>query len=555
MSRARLFEWIENHRRAIHIFSLPALVLLIGAVYIIVYMTGGIKFVYSHSMYIPILLSGFVFGIKGGIFFGLLGRFVLGPFMPIDVAGGEMQPAANWLYRAGFFALVGFFSGAASDSTKSYISHLRLISRRDIDTQLPNRSALFDRLSEIAAEKRAPQPFTLAVISFENVMELKSAFGFAVIDEAVREFSRRFGNILNDGDIYHTATAQLGVLVKKGLRETEEVLDELAGASLMPIIYRGIPLHIDTRMGTFSFRGVAGAPANYLQKAEAALTAAQEKAQARAAYAPEIITASEENLLILGGLEEAVKRGHLSLHYQPKISIPAGDVLGAEALMRWEHPQRGNIAPGIFIPRAEQSTLIQLVTEFALDQAMAQMRRWRKADINLPVAVNISSRNLLQPEFFDLILRLLGQYGLSGELLELEITESELMIDTGRTIAELARLAELKIILSIDDFGTGYSSLQYLHQLPISCIKIDRSFVSRAPADKGASYILEAAVMLARRMGIKSIAEGVEDRGVYDFLSNIGCDIAQGFLISRPLPERDFAEWYTQCGGRYPVSA
>ena len=219
--------------------------------------------------------------------------------------------------------------------------------------------------------------------------------------------------------------------------------------------------------------------------------------------------------------------------------------------MRWNHPVWGNIPPEEFILRTEHSTLIQLITEFALDQAMGQIVQWRQYDINVPVAVNISSRNLLQPGFTGSILRLLDRYGLSGELLELEVTEGALMVDMERSIDELVKLTGLQIIISIDDFGTGYSSLQYLHKLPISLVKIDQSFIRRLPTDKGAISILEAAVMLSHKMGIKAIAEGVENKEVYDFLRNIGCDLAQGFLISRPLSAANFAKWYIECSGRY----
>ena len=551
MNTIRLFEWIDKHRRVTKILMAPLLVILVGAVYIFVYMTGGIKFVYSHSMYLPILLSGFVFGLKGGVLIGVIGGVVLGPFMPIDVISGEMQETTNWLYRTGFFALIGILSGTASDNARSYIEHLKWVSRHDPSTQLPNRRALLERLSEIAGEKRTSHSLILSVISLENIMELKSAFGFTVIEEAVRQLAKRFENSQIEKRIYRTDTRQMAVLITKTDQETKKLLDELSEASKEPIIYNGIPIHLDTRMGIVEFSHVAESPKDYLQKAEAALAVAQEKEQDSLTYSPEIMTVTEENLAILGALKDAIQSGQLSLHYQPKIFIPTGAVHGVEALMRWNHPVWGNIPPEEFILRTEHSTLIQLITEFALDQAMGQIVRWRQYDINVPVAVNISSRNLLQPGFTDSVLRLLDLYGLSGELLELEVTEGALMVDMERSIDELVKLTGLQIIISIDDFGTGYSSLQYLHKLPISLVKIDQSFIRRLPTDKGAISILEAAVMLAHKMGIKAIAEGVENKEVYDFLRNIGCDLAQGFLISRPLSAANFAKWYIQCSGRY----
>jgi len=531
----------------------PVVVLLVGGVYVFVYKTGGIKFVYSHSMYVPILLAGFVFGIKGGVFIGLLGGIVLGPFMPIDVSTGEMQETINWLYRTGFFTLIGFLSGAASDGVQRYLTHLRWLSQHDLSTRIPNRNALFDKLSELygGGDKCALESYVLVVVSFENTLELRSAFGFAVMEEAIRQMARGFEyGSPTEKYIYRTATAQIGVLVNNNGRETGEILDELIAVAREPVRYNGIPIHIDTRMGTVACGQIEGPPEQYLQKAEAALVVAQEKAQDYVPYDPEIMTVTEENLAILGELKNAVKEGQISLHYQPKVVVPTGEVKGAEALMRWTHPERGNIPPGVFIPRAEQSTLIQLLSEFAMDQALVQMAQWKQLNINVPVAVNISTRNLLQPGFADMVSRLLDNYGISGDSLELEVTEGALMMDMKRTIDELNRLAELNIIISIDDFGTGYSSLQYLHQLPISLIKIDQSFVRRLPDDKGAVYILEAAITMAHKMGIKALAEGVENEETFKFLDDIGCDLAQGYLFSRPMPAEDFTKWYTQCNGK-----
>jgi EAL domain-containing protein (putative c-di-GMP-specific phosphodiesterase class I) len=319
-------------------------------------------------------------------------------------------------------------------------------------------------------------------------------------------------------------------------------------------LLNGIPIHIDTRMGSVAFNQVELPPETYLQQAETALTVAQKKAVDWIAYHPELVRFTEENLAILGSLKNAITQGQLSLAYQPKVCLRTGAVHGAEALIRWNHPQRGPLPPEAFIPRIEQSTLIQIITEFVLEQAIRQMAQWLRHDLILPVAVNISTRNLLQPGFTDLVASLLDQHGIDGASLELEITEGALMMDMERSIAELARMSELNIIISIDDFGTGYSSLQYLHRLPISLIKIDQSFVHRLPADKGAVSIVEAAVMLAHRMGIKVIAEGVEHPAVHGFLADIGCDMAQGFLISPPLPAQAFADWHRQCSGRFSLA-
>ena len=556
MSKALLvlFEWTDRHQRPIHLYAAPILLLLVIAVYSLVYMTGGIKFVYSHSMYIIILLSGFILGIRGGIFFGLVAGAVLGPLMPIDVVTGEMQKTANWLFRMGIFTLIGFLSGAASDGARFYQQKLKWLYQHNISTRLRNRSALLDQISEMSHHQIPPRTYFLVVISFENAMELKSAFGFTIIEEAIHQLAKRYTNRQIGADIYHTDTAQLTILLDMSHWNVEELLQVLKDLSREPILYNQVLIHIDTRMGYITFTDGEETAETYLHMAEAALTVAHDSARESVAYSPSIMTATEENLSLLGELKDAIRNGQLSFHYQPKIDITTGNVYGVEALMRWKHPKRGNIPPSEFIPRAEQSTLIDLITEFALEEAIAQLAGWKKAGIDISVSVNISTHNLLQPSFTDFILNLLNHYELSGDSLELEVTEGALMMDVERTIDELRRLSDSKIIISIDDFGTGYSSLQYLHQLPISLIKIDQSFVRRLPSDQGAAYILDAAVMLAHNMGIKAIAEGVENKEIYDFLTDIGCDMAQGYAISRPLSAEDFEKWFKANQGQFLIS-
>ncbi len=555
MDTIQFFAWADRHLREIRLVLAPLFVLMVAGVYALVYYTGGIKFVYSHSMYLPILLSGIAFGIRGGIFIGALGGFALGPLMPIDVVTGEMQNTANWLYRSGFFVLIGMLSGLASDRARDYIDHLKWVSRHDPSTELPNRSALFERLAEIKQSKTQFRGTILTVVSVENMMELKAAFGFAVIRETIGQIADRFVADQPNCAVYRTETAQLGLLFDAGERPVAELVDELVATARQPILLDTIPIHIDSRMGTVVFDRDDLTPEECLQQAEAALIIAQKKAQDSVTYEPAIVSFTEENLAILGSLKEAIDEGQISLDYQPKVYLASGTVHGAEALIRWNHPVRGPLPPEAFMPRVEQSTLVQVITEFALEQAIAQMALWHQDGIEIPVAVNISTRNLLQPRFAEQVAGLLDHYHLNGKSLELEITEGALMMDMERTIEELLRMTELDIIISIDDFGTGYSSLQYLHRLPISLIKIDQSFVRRLPGDKGAVSIVEAAVMLAHRMGIKVIAEGVENPVIYRFLKEIGCDLAQGFLLSRPLPAEAFATWYRQCGGTFTVPA
>ncbi|GGC06392.1 hypothetical protein GCM10007205_14470 [Oxalicibacterium flavum] len=553
MNTTRLFEWLVPRMRVIRMIMLPLLIVLVVGVGVLVHASGGVRFAYLHAMYLPILLAGFVFGLRGGLVIGLLGGIVIGPMMPIDTATGEMQDTLNWLYRTGFFMLVGMFSGTVSDSVRAYLRHLKWMTRHDIATLLPNRLALLDALAGLAKEKRPRSTFVLAVIGLQNATELKSAFGFDLIENVIRQSAERHATILPQRtQVYRIDAEQIGILVEdRSGNGIDTLLGRLIESARRPFHFNDIPVHADSRLGYITFTNTEHAPAFYLQQAEAALVAAHEKSQDSLAYSPQIGTLACENLSVLGSLMDAMRQGQLSMHYQPKVDIATGHIHSVEALIRWHHPERGSIPPAVFIPRAEQSTLINLITEFALQQAMEQIVKWRACGIHIPIAVNISPRNLLWNGFTDLVLHLLRHHDVDGRSLELEVTEGALMTDMTRTIVELTRLADARVTISIDDFGTGYSSLQYLHQLPISLIKIDQSFVRRLPEDLGALHIVEAAVTLAHKMGMQTIAEGVESEAVYRLLGKVGCDIAQGFAIAKPMPADAFEQWHAQHAGRF----
>tara|TARA_R110001592_G_scaffold192291_1_gene438915 strand:- start:930 stop:1955 length:1026 start_codon:yes stop_codon:yes gene_type:complete len=319
-----------------------------------------------------------------------------------------------------------------------------------------------------------------------------------------------------------------------------------------PFRFNTLQLHGDIQIGVVKFDEILHSPSYYIQKASAAAL------QAEIANAPEVIELNQgsdfaivENIELLGRLKEALESKQLQLHYQPKINLHTGSIAHVEALMRWNHPTLGAIPPGKFIPRAERSTLIDRLTEFAIDEALRQIVRWKKAGIAMKVAVNISAQNLTQPSFVYQVMNQLEKYGVDGSSLELELTENSLMHNVNNAIEVLTKLTKLGIVVSIDDFGTGYSSLQYLQKLPVSIIKIDQSFILNLASDDGARYIVDAAVNLAHKIDMKVVAEGVEDQQALNILKEMGCDYAQGFLISHPVPASEFTKWRAQLGGIY----
>jgi len=273
---------------------------------------------------------------------------------------------------------------------------------------------------------------------------------------------------------------------------------------------------------------------------------AKESGGGYAIYTPERDSYSTERLALMADLHRAIERNQLSLVYQPKLTLESGEITGVEALARWRHPKNGLIPPDQFITLAERSGFIKPLTLWGLEAALTQSRSWSEGGIDVPVSVNLSARTLHDGSFPGRIEELLKNHRIAPEQLELEITESVIMVDPARALDILIRLNDMGISLSIDDFGTGYSSLSYLKKLPVKAVKIDKSFVIQMTHDQNDAQIVRSTIDLAHNLGLKVIAEGVENRQVWDRLLGLGCDEAQGYYMSRPLPAPNLTEWLTE---------
>ena len=251
-------------------------------------------------------------------------------------------------------------------------------------------------------------------------------------------------------------------------------------------------------------------------------------------------------LMIASELRRAIEGGDLLLYLQPKVEFASGRVCGAEGLVRWKHAERGLIPPGEFIGLAEHTGLIKPLTEWVIETALRLIKGWESQGCALPIAVNLSARNLRDESLLEKIRQLRATWGVANGLLELEITESAVMEDAEFALRVLNSLREDGIPLYIDDFGTGYSSLSYLQKLPVEYIKIDQSFVRDMASSKDSSLIVRSTIDLVRDLGRKTVAEGVETRAHWDLLAGFGCDMAQGYFIARPMPAEDFPRWVAQ---------
>ncbi len=551
MSSKRFVQYYFNHRRTIQSFGAVLIALAMVTVTWVVWQTGGIKFVYSHSMYIPILAAGFIFGLPGGIIVALIAGIALGPWMPIDTATGEMQEPINWIYRTGYFLLIGGMSGLVADSLGRYIDYLRWLARHDVKTQLPNRKQLFEDIRGLTHSdkpmKSKQDKCLLIVVSIDNVKQLQGAFGFRVITEVISVFSATLKEHFKQTiHLYRTDSNQIVVLMKSPQNMIENDLKNVVSLLKSTVNFDTYSVYVSTHAGAVCIASHHEEPETYLQQGEIALAHAYAKQRDYAQFSSSLELTLQRNITLLGDLQEALRLNQLTMHYQPKIDLATNAVIGVEAVIRWRHPVYGDIAPDDFIPQAEQSTLILKVTEYVISRVMRQIADWQEQGLRIPIAINISSHDIMATGFVARLLAELERFDIDGEMIEVELTEGALVNDLAHTQLELLRLNQAKIMISVDDFGTGYSSLQYLHRLPIAGIKIDRSFIKNLPHDDGGRYIVDAAVALAKNMGIQTIAEGVETPSANAYLRKIGCDVVQGFYYTQALPADKFVAWYRE---------
>jgi diguanylate cyclase (GGDEF)-like protein len=414
-------------------------------------------------------------------------------------------------------------------------------------TGLPNRTLLRDRTGQtIRQADRELVPAALALIDLDRFKEVNDTLGHHYGDQLLIQVGQRLRGVLRAVDtVARLGGDEFAVLLPR--IETAEgavaVARKLQAALDQPFVLEGLSLDVEASIGLALYPDHGNDPEELLQHADIAMYVAKETHSGFALFDLKLDQHSPRRLALLGELRRAIEGDQLLLHYQPKIDAHTSQVLGVEALVRWQHPTHGLIPPGDFIPLAERTGLIGPLTHYVLDAALRQCSQWRQAGHELPVAVNVSARRLLDLDFPDEVAELLTHWRVPARLLVVEITESTIMADPTHAIQILGRLNELGVQLSIDDFGTGYSSMAYLKTLPVHELKVDRSFVAQMTSDSRDAVIVHSTIDLGRNLGLRVVAEGVEDSLTLQHLDLLGCHAVQGYHISRPVPAQGLINW------------
>lgn len=408
----------------------------------------------------------------------------------------------------------------------------------DLVTDLFDRRALERRIEELSSERWA-----LLVISIERFHRVVGTLGHDTADAVLREFASRLADIecVPREHVFRLDGAQFAVLHRDCNVSVEQAAAAIAPALTEVCRIGRYEIPISVFMGAAKFPTDGSDAVTLMRSAHAALQQAQRTNELLVVYSPSLTAHSEERFELELGLARAVQNNELALHYQPQIDLTTGELLGFEALLRWRHNER-QISPAEFIPVAEETGAIVPIGTWVLRTAMVQAKEWeRLAGRPITVAINVSARQFDDPNFVTVLADALHESAATSSCIELEITEGAIMRDPDSTIKALKTIKDLGFRVSVDDFGTGYSSLAYLERFPIDKLKVDQSFVRRlAPKDPGGrATIIEAVVRLGQALGLRIIAEGVETPFQRNFLMDLGCEEAQGFLFSKPLPLSD----------------
>lgn len=432
---------------------------------------------------------------------------------------------------------------------KAYLQAMEHLAHHDPLTGLPNRRHFMESLTAMLAEKIVSGGrFALLLLDLDGFKEVNDALGHPVGDDLLVMVADRLRGALageRNGFLARLGGDEFAVVLRgAGADEAKAAARGLRRAVRQAYDLCDMRVEIGVSIGFATYPDHGLDAATLLRRADVAMYAAKKVHVGWAEYDPSSDLGSAERLALMGQLKEAIRDDQLVLHWQPRVRLSDSRVAGAEALVRWRHPQLGLLGPGVFVPAAEMSSLIVGLTDWVVSAAARQSAAWARAGVDLPVSVNLSARNLADEDLPDRIMLALSAYDARLDRFEFEITETAFTADPRRAFAVISRLTELGGRFAIDDFGTGYASLSTLRLLPpVATLKIDRSFVSRMRADAADAAVVETIVGLAQRLGIDSVAEGVEDAETYGMLRDLKCSEAQGYWIARPAEAGTLTDW------------
>jgi len=503
------------------------MVLLIPLTYLLVYVTGGIKFVYSHTMYLPIVVLAIMYGPIGGIIAALFGGILLGPFMPISVDTGEAQDFANWFYRLVAFLVIGGVVGIFTKRIKTQTESIKQLALVNPETEIPIFTSINQTFSKEEYKERYQKD--LYVFQITNGAQIIELLGKRVYNNLLKNVATTIDEeFMKEIDLFQVDTSRFIVLVKKTYQG--DFSDDLLKFFDSAFTIDSIPIHLAIVLG------ISNSNQSVFTKVDEAMLAINEaKKNHLQVYKYTMdITPSTFDVSIVGSFKDALERGELYLVYHPIHSIKDNKVVSVESLIRWDHKDYGLLTPEKFIPLIEHTQLINHLSKFVIEEAFKMVE---KLPDEVAISVNLSSRNFYSRFFVKNVFELIENYKESSNRMIFEITESVLMEHPRKSVEIMHQFREKNIRFAIDDFGTGYSSLAYINLFPIDHIKIDRFFVQKME-EENVYKIIKSTIGLAHELDLSVVAEGVEEK-----LTSLSCDLIQGFINTKPLKEKDLLDY------------
>jgi diguanylate cyclase (GGDEF)-like protein len=477
-----------------------------------------------------------------------VGAFVLyHDYAPIArTARRAFLPIAGVLELVLFSLYVSLFPilRRVTDRLRRQLNEIEHLALHDSLTGLPNRRLFRDRVEQsLLWAKRTGNTVAVLIIDLDRFKEINDTLGHQSGDALLRELGARLRGLLRETDTFaRLGGDEFGVVLPQD-REARvvEVIDRIGTALAEPFVLHGLSLSVEASIGVSVFPRDGEDVDTLIKRADVAMYVAKETYSGVEVYEAERDSNDAGRLSLASQLRTAIQGDELLLHFQPKVTLASGEIESVEALVRWQHPERGLLPASEFVPLAERTGLIKPLTAHVLDAALRQCRRWQDDGIAVRVAVNVDMRTLLDQRFPEEVEKLLRTWELDPARLELEITEGTIMADPVRVKQIAERLSALGVQLAIDDFGTGYSSLAYLHTLPVKEIKIDKCFLQHLADDSSGPAIVRSIVDLGRNLGLRVVAEGVETANALELLHAYGCGVAQGFLLAPPMDVAELA--------------
>lgn len=530
----KTYEFFKTHHKLLLagfiIASLPS-------IYFFVYYTGGIKYVYSHTMYIPILLAGIVFGMKYGLLVGLIGGILLGPLMPIEIDPVEQQLFINWFYRLLIFLSIGGLSGYYADRLRRLNKVNEKLFAYNIETDVPNINFLLELDDNYIKGK-----CLLATVLVNNKHNIYEVLGAEIYNKVINALANKISSGLPEKTVVIQADKEkLWVIFpsENGYEDAKLISETLS----TDLEIDKIKIYVDYSIGVTEIASFKHSKSLTSFRDSDKLAGHAKKNNLPYVLFDKDMLKEKLNFNLLGLFSGALKSHETYLVYQPLVNSQTKEIVGVEALIRWNNELHGLIMPNDFIPLVESTQLIHPMTSWVIRQVMRKQKAFREKGLKFLSSINLSVKNLHDHNFFTHVMEILKQEGADPNDIVFEVTETVLLKEAEQSKQTIAELKNVGFKIAIDDFGKGYSSLTYLCQFAIDYLKIDRYFMSNIAENKSVYEIVSATVKLAHQLDLLVVAEGIETEDTYEIIKQLGCDYTQGYYFARPIEDKKIIQW------------